>query len=97
MKFSSGSRGRAPVGDWGPNPQKLNVLFYFQKMIVALKRGEAATISGIFMGERPERRLPLKSYTSFKGGDGAAEKGAAASPAPWIRHSLRSLRKCFLL
>ena len=31
VKFNSVSRGRAPVGDWGLSPQKLNVFFIFRR------------------------------------------------------------------
>ena len=41
LRFNSGSRGRAPVG-----LPEAEGFFHFQKMIVALKREEAATISG---------------------------------------------------
>ena len=51
MKFNSGSRarGRAPVGS-GAKPQKLNVFFLFQKVIVALKRGRRPLSVEDFMG-----------------------------------------------
>jgi hypothetical protein len=42
------SRGKAPAGVWRRNPQKLNVFFFFSDVNVALKRGEAATISERF-------------------------------------------------
>ena len=55
VKFNSGSRGRAPVRVWGRSPQKLNVFFHFQKVIVALKRGDVAIISGRLRGAASPR------------------------------------------
>ena len=50
VKFNSGSRGRAPVWVWGAKPQKLNVFFHFQKVIVALKWGRRPTSVEDFRG-----------------------------------------------
>ena len=68
LRFNSGSRGRAPVGFWGRSPQKLNVFFHFQKVIVALKRG---------------RRPSSVEDLGGRGATGeAAEKGGCSPPAP---------------
>jgi len=48
VKFNSGSMGQSPGGGLGAKPPEAERFFHFQKVIVALKRGEATTISGRF-------------------------------------------------
>ena len=46
-EFQFGVQGQSPGGGLGAKPPEAE-LFHFRKVIVALKRGEAANISGRF-------------------------------------------------